>query len=238
MQTISIRTTQNVVIQYPLAGLGDRMLAHLIDSAIVTLYTILVWIFIIYALVKFQMDFAWLATIVGIILIPIVFYHFLFEVFMDCQTPGKRALDIKIVRLDGAHPTVGNHFLRWLCRIVDIGPIGIVMIAASEKAQRLGDMAADTVVVKLVRQKEITANEIFIASEVTYTPVFPQVIQLEPKDIELIQRALEARKEFGNQRPVDVITDKIKSLLGIQTDLPPAEFLYTIVKDYNHLTAR
>jgi uncharacterized RDD family membrane protein YckC len=238
MQTISIRTTQNVVIQYPLAGLGDRMLAHLIDSAILTLYTILVWIFIFYALSKFEMDFAWLATIVGLVMIPIVFYHFIFEVFMDCQTPGKRALDIKIVRLDGAHPTVGNHFLRWLCRIVDIGPIGIVMIAASEKAQRLGDMAADTVVVKLVAQKEITANEIFIASEVNYTPVFPQVLQLEPKDIELIQRALEAKKEFGNQRPIVVITDKIKSLLRIESDLPPADFLYTIVKDYNHLTAR
>jgi uncharacterized RDD family membrane protein YckC len=238
MQTINVRTTQNVVIQYHLAGIGDRILAQLIDAAIITLYTILAWILFFYAVVKFQVDTFWIALFAGIIAIPIVFYHFLFEVFMDCQTPGKRAMDIKIVRLDGAHPTIGNHFLRWLCRILDIGPIGIILIAATEKSQRLGDMAADTTVVKIIKQREITASDIFIAPESSYAPVFPQVTQLEPKDIELIQRALEANKNFGNHKPVIVITEKIKSLLGIQTDLSPAEFLYTLVKDYNHLTAR
>jgi uncharacterized RDD family membrane protein YckC len=238
MQTINVRTTQNVVIQYHLAGIGDRILAQLIDASIITLYTILAWILLFYAVAKFQVDTFWVALFAGIIAIPIVFYHFLFEVFMDCQTPGKRAVDIKIVRLDGAHPTIGNHFLRWLCRILDIGPIGIILIAATEKSQRLGDMAADTTVVKIIKQREITASDIFIAPESSYAPVFPQVTQLEPKDIELIQRALEANKNFGNHKPVIVITEKIKSLLGIQTDLSPAEFLYTLVKDYNHLTAR
>lgn len=238
MQTISIRTTQNVVIQYPLAGLGDRMLAQLIDGLIVSLYTVLAWILFFYAIVKFDVAPAWIAILGGIIAIPIVFYHFLFEVFMDCQTPGKRALDIKIVRLDGAHPTIGNHFLRWLCRIIDIGPIGVVMIAASEKSQRLGDIVADTTVVKIIRHREVTASEIFISPESNYAPVFPQVVQLDAKDIELVQRALEAMKSFGNQKPAQVITEKIKTLLGIQSELQPSDFLHTVVKDYNHLTSR
>jgi hypothetical protein len=52
----------------------------------------------------------------------------------------------------------------------------------------------------------------------------------------LIQRALEVNRDHGNGQPVMVITQKIKALLGIQTDLPPVKFLYTIIKDYNSLT--
>lgn len=238
MQTISIRTTQNVTIKYRLAGLGDRILAYIIDVIIVTFYTIILWIMILLGLGKYDIDTSIIAIFVGILAIPIVFYNLLFEIFMDCQTPGKRMIKIKIVRLDGANPTVGNHFLRWLCRLIDIGPIGVILIAVTEKGQRLGDIAADTTVIKLIDQREITSEEIFIAPDIHYSPLFPQVIQLDTRDIELIQKALEANRDFGNSHPVMVVTDKIKSLLGISSELAPTEFLYTVVKDYNHLTSR
>jgi hypothetical protein len=93
-------------------------------------------------------------------------------------------------------------------------------------------------VVKLIAHREITASEVFISPEESYVPTFPQVIQLESRDIELIQRALEANLNHGNVQPVLMVTEKIKTLLGIQTDLPAAEFLYTIVKDFNHLSSR
>jgi uncharacterized RDD family membrane protein YckC len=238
MQTINVRTTQNVVIQYSLASLGDRILAFLVDFLILFAYILLLWVVTFYAFSNVEWGEAWAVTYFSIVLFPLVFYHLLFEIFMDCQTPGKRAMDIRIVRLDGANPTVGNHIMRWLCRPIDIGPIGVVTIAASDKSQRLGDMAADTVVVKLVRQKEITAEEVFVSTASDYTPSFPQVTQLEPRDIELVQRALEAYNEFGNTRPVVVIHQKIKTLLGIESDLSATEFLSIVVKDYNHLTAR
>ena len=69
-----------------------------------------------------------------------------------------------------------------------------------------------------------------------HVPTFTQVTQLSDKDIELIQRALEVNRDQGNVQPVMIITEKIKALLGIQTDLPPVKFLYTIIKDYNTLT--
>ena len=105
------------------------------------------------------------------------------------------------------------------------------------KGQRLGDVVAGTSVVKLIEQQQISAEKVFVAAEEEYTPTFSQVINLTEKDIELIQRALEANRDQGNVQPAIMITEKIKSLLSIQTDMPPVKFLYTIIKDYQTITA-
>src|SRR5690606_16577785 len=145
------------------------------------------------------------------------------------------------VRLDGTPATIGNYVIRWLMRIIEIdilsGAMAMVVIAINGKGQRLGDIAAGTTVVKLVEQKAVTAKEVFTLTDENYVPVFQQVIQLNDNDIELIQQALEVNRTTGNLRPVMAVTEKVKSNLGIQTDLPPVKFLYTIVKDYGHITA-
>lgn len=236
MQTISVQTTQNVSIQYPLATVGDRILAHLLDRLILAAYTIVV----IAAFTNMNLQVIWLWVI--LIGMPWFFYFLAFEVFMNGQSPGKRVMNIQVVRLDGTQPSVGDYMLRWVMSLIDFyvlsGALAVIVIAINGQGQRLGDIVAGTCVVKLIAQKEITATDVFISPDDSYVPVFPQVIQLGPRDIELIHRALEANVNFGNLQPVLVVTEKIKSLLGIQTDLPPAEFLYTIVKDFNHLTAR
>jgi uncharacterized RDD family membrane protein YckC len=236
MQTINVRTTQNVSIQYPIASIGDRILAYLLDTVILTAYTIA----IVALFINIDMEIFWIWIMM--LLAPWLLYRLFFEIFMNGQTPGKRVLNIQVVRLDGTQPSIGNYFLRWIFEFVDIyplsGAIAVIIIAANGRGQRLGDIVAGTTVVKLIGQREITANEIFVTTENTYQPTFPQVVQLEPRDIELIQRALEANVQFQNMQPVLMVTDKVKSLLNIQTELPPAEFLYTVVRDFNHLTSR
>lgn len=235
MQTVTVRTTQNVTIEYPMAGLGDRILAYLVDLLIIIAYFITI-IFLIISAEAFSM-----ATFIGATLIPIFLYHLFFEIFMNGQSPGKRALNIKVVRLDGTPPTIGNYVIRWLLRLIEIdalsGAVALVVIAVSEKGQRLGDMAAGTTVVKLAGQQAVTAKEVFTVAEENYVPVFSQVIQLNDGDIELIQQALEVNRSSGNYQPVLAVTEKVKSSLGIQTDLPPVKFLYTLVKDYGYITA-
>ncbi len=236
MQTISVRTTQNVAIHYPIASIGDRILAFLIDRIILVAYLVaLVALF-----VNMDVEIVWLWIV--LVAIPFFCFNLFFEIFMNGQSPGKRALNIQVVRLDGTQPTVGDYLLRWLFGLIDFyvlsGALAVVVIAVNGKGQRLGDIVAGTCVVKLIAQKEITANEIFITAENLYQPTFPQVTQLEGRDIELIQRALEANVNFGNSQPVLMVTERIKSLLGIQSELAPVEFLYTVVKDYNHLTSR
>ena len=236
MQTISVQTTQNVFIHHPVASVGDRILAYILDRIIVIAYVVaIIGLFIN---IEVNAVWPWIVFLAG----PWLFYHLLFEIFMNGQSPGKRVMNIQVVRLDGTQASVGDYILRWAFSLIDFyvlsGALAVIVIAAGGKGQRIGDMVAGTTVVKLVEPQQITANKIFITPEETYVPTFPQVTQLESRDIELIQRALDALTQFENEQPVLLVTEKIKSMLGIQTDLPPAEFLYTVVKDFNHITAR
>lgn len=236
MQTIHVQTTHNVFIHYPVASVGDRILAHLIDRLVLTLFSIV----IIAAFINLDVDEIWVWIMV--IGTPWLLYNVLFEIFMNGQTPGKVVMTIKVVRLNGTPPSIGDYLLRWIFSFVDFyilsGAIAVILVAAGGKGQRLGDIVAGTSVVKLIEQKEVTASEVFVTPDPAYEPTYSQAIQLHERDIELIQRALEVARDQGNSAPLIAVAEKIKSLLGIQTDLPPVKFLYTIIKDYNHLTSR
>jgi uncharacterized RDD family membrane protein YckC len=236
MYSIKVRTTQNVFIHYPVASIGDRILAYLLDRIILVFYSLIVYSFLLLVTGgPFWMGFILLA-------VPWLFYSLLFEIFMDGQTPGKRLMQIKVVRLDGTPPTVGSYLMRWIFSFVDFyilsGAVAVVIISAGGRGQRLGDVVGGTSVVKLIEQKEISAKDIFVSADETFQPTFTQVIQLSERDIELIQQALEVNREHGNSQPIMVVTEKIKSLLGVKTDLPPVKFLYTVIKDFNHLTSK
>jgi uncharacterized RDD family membrane protein YckC len=236
MQTIQVRTTQNVFIHYPLASVGDRILAYLLDQLILVAYSIAVGV--LFFNLGIEGEWVWI-SIIGF---PWLFYGVLFEIFMNGQTVGKRVLSIKVIRLNGTPATVGDFVLRWVFALVDFGlfsgAIAVVLIAAGGKGQRLGDLVAGTSVIKLIEQKEATANEIFVTPEEVYQPIFSQATQLTEKDIEIIQRALEVNRDQGNAKPMLAVVEKVRTQLGIQTDLPPVKFLYTIVKDFNHFASK
>ncbi len=236
MQTIQVRTTQNVFIHYPLASVGDRILAYLLDQIILIVYSIATGVL----LFNIDVDQWWVWSL--IIGLPWLFYSLLFEIFMNGQSPGKSVMNIKVIRLNGTPPTIGDYILRWIFRFIDFwifsGAVALIFIALGGKGQRLGDVVAGTSVVKLIEQKEITAKEVFVTADVAYAPIFGQATQLNERDIEIIQRALEVNHDLGNPKPMLAVTEKIKTQLGIQTDLPPIKFLYTLIKDFNHLTSQ
>jgi uncharacterized RDD family membrane protein YckC len=239
MQTINVRTTQNVFIEYPVASLGDRVVANLIDSVIVVAYVIVVALVMDSVTGSLDATAEWIAM--AAIFLPALLYHLLFEIFMDGQSPGKRVMEIKVVRTDGTSPTIGNYVMRWILRLIEIrlfwGLIALVAIAAGGRGQRLGDMAADTTVVKLIRERDATASEVFTLTHGQYTPVFHQVLALNDRDIELIQQAIHVYSETGNAQPMNVIGRKIETKLGINTEMEAVNFLNQIIKDYAHLSA-
>ncbi|MDV3310473.1 MAG: RDD family protein [Cyclobacteriaceae bacterium] len=234
METIRVRTTQNVFIEYPVASLGDRMLAFLIDALILTAYN-----FVCYFILQ---EYACSVTVnVLIVSVPFLLYHPVFEILMNGQTPGKRQMRIKVVSVDGSSPSIGAYLMRWLFRLVEVfllrGALAIVTIAANGKGQRLGDIAAGTSVVKLVPKEATRSANVFTSAEEGYEPTFPQASQLSDTDLEVIYQALEVNRDTGNPLPANRLTEKVKSLLGIESDLPPVKFLYTIIKDHNQLVS-
>ncbi len=235
MYTVRVRTTQNVVIDYPLAGLGDRILAFMIDTLILIGYSLLCW----FIFDRLEIHTDWINMLV--ISIPYLLYHLLFEIFMDGQSPGKRQRKIKVVRLDGTSPSIGNYLLRWLFRLIEVmllqGALAMVTIASSKKGQRLGDVVAGTTVVKLAKEEEVTAETVFTLVDDEYTPTFANVVNLSDRDVEMIQQALQVSRETGNLRPAVMLVDKLKAMFGIESDLQTVSFLQTVVKDFTMLTA-
>ncbi|MBS1557880.1 MAG: RDD family protein [Bacteroidetes bacterium] len=235
MHTVSVRTTQNVIIHYPVASVGERILAYLIDRIIQLVYILATATL----LVRLGIQQIWIWGIV--LALPVLLFSLLFEIFMDGQTPGKRLVKIQVVRLDGTRATIGGYILRWLFALVDFGVLGgaiaVMVVAAGGKGQRLGDVVAGTTVIKLAHPREVSANTIFVTANENYVPVFAQAIQLHPSDIELMHRALEADIRLGNSEPLERLVEKIKTKLGIHSDLNAATLVQTLIKDHSHLTS-
>lgn len=234
MQTIKIQTTQNVTIEYALAGLGNRILAFLIDSLILGVYAVVAVILYSYLFPQGEPPVALLI----LFFLPIFLYHLLCEMLLNGQSLGKRQMNIKVVKLDGSPPGFGAYLLRWLLRPIDIsvfsGGIAVLSIAISQKDQRLGDLAAGTTVVKTKGEKPLS---VFTVDE-NYETQFPQVVNLSDQDIETVLRVITTYRETGQSAPVEATTRKIEDLLDIKNDMRPLQFLYTIVRDYKHITAK
>ncbi len=224
-------TNQNIEIKLELAGLGDRILAFLIDALIIFVYVVFSS-FIISLFASFYNSFYFV-----ILFIPILFYSLLFEIFTDGQSPGKKVREIKVVKLDGGSPTIFNYLLRWVLRPIDFiiyGGVAILCIIVTKNGQRLGDIAAGTTVIK--QRASLNISDIStIKKSLDHTVTYPQVKRLNDKQAELIRRALKMRRDGLNGTATDEIALKTKNFLKIETDTPNVKFLYTILKDYEYL---
>ncbi|MDF9800596.1 putative RDD family membrane protein YckC [Catalinimonas alkaloidigena] len=232
MPRISIETTQNVQVDYVLAGIGSRIQAFFLDLLVIAAYGIVL------LLVFSQLGITPPTALIVVLSLPPFLYHLLCEIFMDGQSLGKRQMNIKVVKLDGSAPGIGAYLIRWLLRLVDIGmmsgAIAVLSIAISRNDQRLGDLAAGTTVVK---QKAGQPLSVFSVEE-DYQSVFPEVVNLHDQDIDIIMRVIHTYRESGQTAPLMATAHKIQDLLKIQSDLRPLQFLYTVVRDYKHLTSR
>lgn len=106
---VDIRTTQNVSIHYPVASVGDRILAYIVDSLIIFLFVILVIVLFLNVAPNVTNDDSFVWIMLVLVFIPILFYHLLFEIFMNGQSPGKRAMSIQVVKLNGTQPSIGDY---------------------------------------------------------------------------------------------------------------------------------
>ena len=231
-----IQTTQNVEIDFEVAGLGDRVLAALLD------YFLLVCYLIVAEIAKAAVE----STAVAILLLlPYFFYFLVCEIFFNGQSIGKKARRLKVARLDGVQPTLGNYVLRWLLRFIDIdltlGMAAILTVFISGKGQRLGDLAAGTTVIK-VKPRLSLRDTIFAHLDDDYTPTFHQVETLEESDIATAKDVLNTLATESKSHTTHLLGTKMKTVLenkmGLQSNLPPAEFLRTVIKDYNYVKGK
>jgi uncharacterized RDD family membrane protein YckC len=235
MEAIRIQTAQNVFIEYQPASVGDRIVATLIDG-------IVSWGFVTVLSVSLeQLPVDMGVTFRLLLNLPFVFYHLLSEIFMDGQSIGKKAMNIKVVKLDGSQPSLGSYLLRWLLRMVDVtlsaGIVAMATVSASQKGQRLGDIAAGTAVVS-TRQRQTLRDTVLPATDDGYTPLYPEAVRLSDRDVSIIKESLKVyhRGQEQDSWLIQSLADKVQSLLGIRTQQTYVDFLRTVLKDHAHLT--
>ncbi|SMC56961.1 RDD family protein [Cellulophaga tyrosinoxydans] len=235
MEQFQIETAQNISISQNTAHLGDRMLAYLIDSLIITVYIIAV----IMALVALDVDVRDMWALYLLMSLPAFLYYLLLETFNNGKTIGKSAMKIRVVKLDGSNPNFASYFVRWILRILDVsltsGGVAVLTILIKGNGQRVGDIAAGTTVIS--EKQRITLRQT-ILREIPddYKPKFPQVTIFGDSEMQTIKTMYDQAKRNGDHNVVVKLSERIKEVTGISTDLMAIEFVDTVIKDYNYYT--
>lgn len=235
MEQVRIDTAQNVKINYTLATISDRIFAYLMDVGVM-----LVWVLLVSVVAGF-FEGEWSTegeiVLMVIILLPIGLYHLLMEVFFNGQSLGKRIMKIKVVRLDGSQPGLGDYLLRWLMRIVEFTlffMLAGVVYLISGRGQRLGDILAGTTVVRSKR-KYTLEDTILYSLDTTYQPRYPQVRNLSSRDIEIIKEGLRYSMKHRNYNTIYLLNEQVMKVMGIEShEMPYAQFLDLVVRDFNY----
>jgi len=242
MRDIAITTTQNVTIQYELASLRERALALLIDQLII-------WgsLFFLLSIVGVLIGGgAFFSMLFYVFAIPIFFFYTLVsEMIMDGQTWGKKAMGVKVVKITGRQPVARDYLIRWVFRMVDIffslGAIAALLVHSSAKGQRLGDLVANTTVIRVRPSLRLTLRELLkLHAKSNYHPQYPGVQGFSEQDMLLIKETLDRARKYPNaahQRAIDELTATAAQRLHLP-GVPgaPAVFLQTLLKDYILLT--
>ena len=247
MATLRIHTTQNVTLQYEVGSVGDRLLAALLDYLVLLAYGVLLGL--LFKAVgdnspSRAINYSDPAELVGValaalILSPFIFYFLACEIFFNGQTLGKKARHLRVMRLDGTPPRLGDYFLRWLLRpleiIATVGGLATITVLLNGRGQRLGDLLAGTAVLSLRPAVTPRAPEAEIPAG--YQPVFEQAAQLSDHDVALLRQLLHHSLRQQNYLLLHDTALKIKQLLGVGSDLSDEAFLQTVLRDHASLVA-
>lgn len=155
--TVRIQTPENIEFEYRLAGPFRRVPAFLLDFVFRMLIIFGCWIAFLFVgqLISGIGSFG-ITFDLGVFLLFVFqfllqwFYGAFFEAYWNGQTPGKWLCGIRVISVDGRPINLSQGIVRNLVRFADLAPtgiIGIVCVSLTERFQRLGDLAAGTMVV-------------------------------------------------------------------------------------------
>ena len=186
MSELTITTPEHVPIRLEPAGAGSRFLAILIDAFIImaigTMIFTIVSTFLprgvamaIFVTVNFFLTWAW---------------HLWFETRRQGRTPGKRALKIRVIDARGLPVSLHQSLVRNITRVLDFIPVfygvGAIAVMASPSRRRIGDILADTLV---VRDAQPLAYRGTLAAERRHNSLrTPRVLRLARHRISLEER--------------------------------------------------
>lgn len=229
-------TGQFVRIDQQLANASQRAVSALIDILIkIIVGTIMMGIvaslglswdhfFSVYTLLLFSL---------------ILLYDILFEYLNAGRTLGKMMMGLRVVTADGSKPSFATAFVRAVFFFVEgYSGFGIVAMLFTKDNRRLGDLAADTYVIKdkyIYMVNSLAAKKAMFPPD--YRPTFPQVINLSLQQVEVIQETYYERGALGENLRLK-LSQQICKFLNINVSgFTTQRFLSQLVYDYRFMMA-
>jgi len=261
MSTIQIATPFNVLLDFEIAAIHKRIFAWLLDLAIMVCYA---WVLGNFVNSDFVVGIGskavtgWSLLLVSL---PILLYPLASEILLHGQSIGKKVMDIRVMSLAGGEPSLSQYVIRWMFRFFEWplvfgvvlpnfyiisqlfvmafpGIVVLITVAVTAKNQRLGDLAANTVLVKTRINTSIHDTIFQEVDSNNYQLLFPQVMQLSDRDINTIKTVLgNSNTKYGKQM-VARTADRVRTALKIETELEDIIFLDKLLLDYNYLAAK
>jgi uncharacterized RDD family membrane protein YckC len=145
---VTIATPEGVTLELVLAGLGSRFVARLLDTTV----QLVIIIALIAGVGLSHPPGVVIAIVFVAVFLTIFIYDVPFELLNDGRTLGKMAAGIRVVDTEGEPISFLASVMRNILRLVDFLPVlyavGATSIVCTKHDQRLGDLAAGTVVVR------------------------------------------------------------------------------------------
>ncbi len=205
----------------PLAGIGSRFIAVLVDTLIwaagLMLLGLSFWLFQPAMQAFSALSYQWAVAITTLVIFLLNWGYFtLFEAFWNGLTPGKRVAGIRVIQRSGRPIGFFESLARNLVRYVDQLPffyaVGVITMFVTRQHQRLGDLAAGTLVVREVDQEAMPWNDL---STRTFTAQIIPAVALSPEPHTLVSLSTEG---IGRLSSTDL--EVLEGFLARRLDIP------------------
>jgi uncharacterized RDD family membrane protein YckC len=256
---LNIDTPELVSIELPLAGIGSRFIANLVDSLILGAALFVLFILAAFILPALSLlgpkSASWGLGILFLIIFLLFWGYFaLSEAFNSGRTVGKRVAKIRVIHQSGRGINFAEALARNLVRIIDYMPgfygVGIAAMFMSQRSQRLGDMVAGTLV---VREREVeapmwgesTSRTLTAAALAPNSPIppphlrvtlpAPALAKLTPADLEVLEGFFSRRLDM-DLTTRGMLAGRIAAALSAKSGLaiPPEISVETFLEAVAH----
>ena len=229
IEKLTIETPEQIDLEFPIAGLGSRGLALLVDSLIQIVVVIIV--VVLTELISPDLSRYWVtagkwmtAAVIFLMFCLYWGYFAIFEIFWNGQTPGKRQAHIRVITASGRPINVFETIARNFLRAIDSQfgyMVGAVAIAVDKKNRRLGDMVAGTVVVHELQEQ---GDSYWYGQQTTgvTTPSVEAITAMTAQEFQLIETFLNRRLDLPYEQRQKTAMD-IANHIGARLNVPPAD---------------
>ena len=236
MRTIKVQTPQKVPIEYRLAGVLFRSLAYIVDASILFLVYIALFSTVIF-ITNFRGESQTL--FIGTYAVIYVFYSLVFEWSWQGQTPGKRLMGLRVIRLDGTYCSFSDYLTRWAFRFLDIGitfgTLAAMTISANSKGQRIGDIMAGTTVIQ-TKSPGFSLSKIRKVNTVGEVPKYTLASQLEEQEVLILKKVIDRFRRYpkseGSMKALVAAAEKMESRLGDREEEKDEDYIVEVIRSY------